>query len=77
MKCVASGSDSAQPHEQTQVMPDIEPREVRASALLWLVAVAAGVFETGLVVLFGGHGFTRDIVAGAVFASRCSRSSAS
>jgi len=48
-------------------MPDIEPREVRASALLWLVAVAAGVFETGLVVLFGGDDgaqFTGDIVAG-------------
>jgi hypothetical protein len=47
-------------------MPDIEPREVRASALLWLVAVAAGLFETGLVVLFGGHGVTGDIVAGAL-----------
>jgi hypothetical protein len=47
-------------------MPDIEPGEVRASALLWLVAVAAGVFETGLVVLFGGHPFTGDIIAGAL-----------
>ena len=47
-------------------MPDIEPREVRASALLWLVAVAAGVFETGLVVLFSGHDLTRDMVAGAL-----------
>jgi hypothetical protein len=47
-------------------MPDIEPREVRASALLWLVAVAAGLFETGLVVLFSGHGLTGDIVAGAL-----------
>jgi hypothetical protein len=50
-------------------MPDIEPREVRASALLWLVAVAAGLFETGLVVLFGGNGgsrFTGDIIAGAL-----------
>lgn len=47
-------------------MPDIEPRDVRASALLWLVAVAAGLFETGLVVLFGGHGVTGDIIAGAL-----------
>jgi len=66
MKCVASGSDSTQPHEQTRVMPDIEPREVHASALLWLIAVAAGVFETGLVVLFSGHDLTRDLVAGAL-----------
>jgi hypothetical protein len=52
--------------EQTHDMPDIEPREVRASALLWLVAVAAGLFETGLVVLFGGHHFTGEVSAGAL-----------
>jgi hypothetical protein len=45
-------------------MPDIEPREVRASALLWLAAVAAGLFETGLVVLYGSQGFTGAIIAG-------------
>jgi uncharacterized membrane protein YidH (DUF202 family) len=32
-------------------MPSDEPREVKISALLWLIAVAAGLFETGLAVL--------------------------
>ena len=43
------------------------PEAVRLSFVLWLVAIAAGVFETGLVVATGGAG--DDVVSGV--AVRC------
>jgi hypothetical protein len=42
------------------------PRAVRLSAVLWSVAMAAGVFETCLVV-FSADRIGGDIVAGALF----------
>jgi hypothetical protein len=53
-------------------MPPFEPREVRTSAFLWLVAVSAGVFETGLVVIqavTGGQGVSADLAAGVLLRS--------
>jgi hypothetical protein len=47
-------------------MPPYEPREVRTSAFMWLVAVAAGVFATGLVVLDAlsdGRGLGADLAS--------------
>src|SRR5689334_8938603 len=46
-----------------------EPDEVRFSALLWLLAVAAGLFETGLVVLHAltsRSGIDTGIITGAL-----------
>jgi hypothetical protein len=46
-----------------------EPNEVTAAALLWLIAVAAGVFETGLAALdavSGGAGLDAEFVRGAL-----------
>jgi hypothetical protein len=64
---VAVGNVFRRRRDQTQSMPPFEPREVRTSAFLWLVAVAAGAFETGLVVidtLGDGHGISADLASG-------------
>lgn len=45
----------------------IAPREVRISALLWFIAVGAGVFETLLVIgekLADGTGLSGEIIVG-------------
>ena len=47
-----------------------EPQEIKTSALLWLIAVAAGMFETGLTVLdamSGGPGLTGPMLVGVLF----------
>jgi hypothetical protein len=47
-----------------------EPQEIKTSAMLWLIAVAAGVFETGLTVLDAmsvGPGLSGAMLGGVLF----------
>jgi hypothetical protein len=64
---VAVGNVFNRRRDETRLMPPYEPREVRTSAFLWLVAVAAGIFETGLVVIArvgDGQGLSSDLMSG-------------